>query len=344
MSKIRSLYQLGSNHWKLFSKSYSTSPPKIALLFPGQGSQHVGMGHDIYNEYAAAREVIDECEESLGARLRDVMFDGPQNLLTQTINAQPAILCHSIALLRVMEKEFGFNTKECAYAMGHSLGEYTALVATNSLTLSEAIKLVRLRGEAMQNSVSQTATAMKALMVIGNHLEDIEELMPRLKRSLPRGEVAEIANVNSRSQIVLSGTENGVKYAASVFHSKGFAGRSLPLPVSAPFHCSLMAPAYEIMGPALDATDFKQPDVEVISNVTSRPFVDTKEIRTLLKRQILETVQWQRCLRYAKDDFVFDWVVVGPSKVLSNLVRKEFPHDTIRSVSNASDVRNGVWS
>ncbi|KAJ2999084.1 hypothetical protein HDV02_003614 [Globomyces sp. JEL0801] len=271
MSKIRSLYQLGSNHWKLFSKSYSvffinlfisqTSPPKIALLFPGQGSQHVGMGHDIYNEYAAAREVIDECEESLGARLRDVM---------------------------------------------------------------------RLRGEAMQNSVSQTATAMKALMVIGNHLEDIEELMPRLKRSLPRGEVAEIANVNSRSQIVLSGTENGVKYAASVFHSKGFAGRSLPLPVSAPFHCSLMAPAYEIMGPALDATDFKQPDVEVISNVTSRPFVDTKEIRTLLKRQILETVQWQRCLRYAKDDFVFDWVVVGPSKVLSNLVRKEFPHDTIR--------------
>ncbi|KAJ3259182.1 hypothetical protein HK103_002829 [Boothiomyces macroporosus] len=249
----------------LVNAPVSTSPPasasrKVAILFPGQGAQHVGMGADIYKEYASARQVIDECEEALGLRLKNIMFEGPQNILTSTINAQPAILCHSIALLRVLEQDFGFDIKKCTYAMGHSLGEY----------LVDAIRLVRLRGEAMQKSVNNKATAMRALIVTGDYLDAIEELMPRLTRSLP-GEVAEIANINSRTQIVLSGTEKGVEYAASVFHSKGYTGRSLPLPVSAPFHCSLMEPAAEIMGPALDAISFQEPKIEVISNVTAKP-------------------------------------------------------------------------
>ncbi|KAJ3276073.1 hypothetical protein HDV01_006243 [Terramyces sp. JEL0728] len=288
--------------------------------------KHVGMGADIYKEYASARQVIDECEEALGLRLKNIMFEGPQNVLTSTINAQPgrtgsnaAILCHSIALLRVLEHDFGFDIKKCTYAMGHSLGEY----------LVDAIRLVRLRGEAMQKSVNNKSTAMRALIVTGDYLEAIEELMPRLTRSLP-GEIAEIANINSRTQIVLSGTEKGVEYAASVFHSKGYTGRSLPLPVSAPFHCSLMEPAAEIMGPALDAISFNEPKIEVISNVTAKPFVTPEEINKLLKKQIIQTVNWHRCIQYAKDDFVFDWIVVGPSRVLSNLVKKEYPHDSIR--------------
>lgn len=174
---------------------------KVALLFPGQGSQHVGMGADIYNKFKVARDVIDECETALQARLRHVMFEGPQNLLTMTANAQPAILCHSIALLRVLENDFGFKTNNCTFAMGHSLGEYTALVATKSISLFDAIKLVRLRGEAMQNSVSNKNTSMKALMIQGDHLESIEELMPKIRRSLDPREVVEIANINSRQQV-----------------------------------------------------------------------------------------------------------------------------------------------
>jgi [acyl-carrier-protein] S-malonyltransferase len=171
--------------------------------------QHVGMGADIYKEYKAAREVIDECEETLGARLRHLMFDGPQvtnvdqNILTLTANAQPAILCHSIALLRVLETEFGFHVKNCTYAMGHSLGEYSALVATEAISLSDAIRLVRLRGEAMQDSISNKQTAMNALMITGDYLGEIEEMMPRLARSLGTGEVVEIANINSKSQVLL---------------------------------------------------------------------------------------------------------------------------------------------
>jgi [acyl-carrier-protein] S-malonyltransferase len=163
--------------------------------------------------------------------------------------------------------------------MGHSLGEYSALVATDSIGLSDAIRLVRLRGEAMQKSISNKQTAMKALMINGDYLAEIEEMMPRVARSLGSGEVAEIANINSKSQvrksnqIVLSGTEQGVKYACSVLRSKGYTGRSLPLPVSAPFHCSLMANAAESMGIALQKIPFKMPVIDVISNVTARPVI-----------------------------------------------------------------------
>nr|KAJ3422262.1 hypothetical protein HK105_000471 [Polyrhizophydium stewartii] len=252
------------------------------------------MGADIYRDFPAARDVIDECNDIVGGGLRELMFDGPQKQLTSTINAQPAILCHSIAILRVLES--------------------------------------------MQSSVTNKETIMRALVVTGDHLEDIEQTMQRIQRSLPEGEVAEIANINSRTQIVLSGTVKGVEYAASIVHTKGFAGRSLPLPVSAPFHCSLMAPAAEVMGPALEAVQFSQPAIDVVSNVTGRPFKSAAEIGPLLKRQIVETVQWERSLRYAKEDFVFDWIVVGPSRVLSNLLRKEFPHDVIRPLSTSSEL------
>ncbi|ORY47742.1 FabD/lysophospholipase-like protein [Rhizoclosmatium globosum] len=305
---------------------------KTAIIFPGQGSQHVGMGSDIYASFKAAKNVIDECDAAVGGGLRDLMFNGPSSDLTLTANAQPAILCHSIALLRVLQSEFGFDVSKSSFALGHSLGEYTALVATESISLSEAIKLVRLRGEAMQTSVTNKQTSMRALSINKGHLEDIEALMSKIAMIIPEGEIAEIANVNSRSQVVISGSSKGVDYACSVIQAKGFAGRALPLPVSAPFHCSMMNVAAEQMRPALEATKFKTPVIDVISNVTGKPY------RPILFDQITKTVQWHRSIEYARDDFVDEWVAIGPSKVLSNLLKREFPVDKVRSISSAKDV------
>ncbi|KAJ3328060.1 hypothetical protein HDU76_010658 [Blyttiomyces sp. JEL0837] len=290
------------------------------------------MGLDIYRSHAAAKQVIDECDDAIGGGLKTLMFEGPQHELTSTENAQPA-------LLRVLESDYGFKVSQCSYALGHSLGEYAALVATNAISLPDAIKLVRLRGLAMKNSTSEGQTAMRALVINGDHLEDIEALMSKVSRSLPEGEVAEIANINSRAQVVLSGTAKGVEYAGSIIQTKGFAGRSVALPVSAPFHCSLMASAANQMKPALDQTKFLEPAVDVISNVTGRPFNNPEEIGHLLFQQITKTVQWQRCVQYARDDEVHEWIVVGPSKVLSNLLKKEYPMDTIRAISTENDLK-----
>ena len=289
------------------------------------------MGKDIYQQFAEARQVIDECDEALGGGLRDIMFKGPQEALTLTANTQPAILCVSIALLRVIEKSLGFQVKDCSYALGHSLGEYSALVATGALQLRDAIQLVRLRGQAMQSCISNKETAMRALLTQGDHLDEIEDIVKDMQQWIKQhDEVAEIANINSRTQIVLSGTQKGVEYAVSLIHSKGYTGRSLPLPVSAPFHCSLMQPAADSMQSALAKTRFSLPSIDVISNVTGKPFERHDEIGALLTKQITHPVQWDRCVRYAKDGFVFDWIVVGPSRVLYNLIRKEFPHDSVR--------------
>ncbi|KAI9101990.1 acyl transferase/acyl hydrolase/lysophospholipase [Phlyctochytrium arcticum] len=311
---------------------------RTAVMFPGQGAQHVGMGEDIYEKYAAAREVIDASDKAIKGGLKKLMFEGPQHDLTSTENAQPAILCHSAALLRVLEKEHGFNIRDYTFAMGHSLGEYTALVATGALSLEDAIQLVRLRGESMHRSVETENTSMKALVINGDHLEDIEQIMSKIKRSLPDGEVAQISNINSRGQVVLSGTAKGVDYACSIIQMKGYAGRALNLPVSAPFHCSLMQPAADEMKSALEATKFHDPKIEVISNVTGQPFESHKDIASLLYQQITKTVQWQRSIRFAKDEDVHDWIVIGPSRVLANLLKKECPTDTITAISTAEDI------
>ncbi|KAI9204269.1 acyl transferase/acyl hydrolase/lysophospholipase [Polychytrium aggregatum] len=297
------------------------------------------MGKDIYDEFAVAREVIDEADSVVGGGLKTLMFEGPQPQLTLTSNAQPAILAHSIALFRVLEKEYGSPLKNCEYVMGHSLGEYTALVATSSLKLEDAVRLVKLRGETMQQTTKDVKTIMQALVIKGNHLHEIEALMAKIQINLPAGEVAEIANINSRKQIVLSGTVDGIENATSLIQSKGYSGRAVTLPVSAPFHCRLMAPAAELMKNALMATNFKLPQVEVISNVTARPFDNAGEIGYLLYRQIAETVQWYRSLQYAFHDEVHEFVCIGPSKALSNLLKKDHPELTSRSICDIDDIR-----
>jgi len=185
-----------------FSASFGTCKNrKSALLFPGQGSQLVGMGSEIFREFKIAKDVFDECDDELQFKLSSLMFEGPQESLTLTMNAQPAILCHSIAMLRVMEQEFGFETNGSAFLMGHSLGEYSALVAAKAISLREAIKLVRLRGQLMNDSIQDKETSMKAFMVLGGKIEKLIKFVPEIQSSLNGGEVVQIANINSNSQV-----------------------------------------------------------------------------------------------------------------------------------------------
>ncbi|KAJ3048290.1 hypothetical protein HK097_010702 [Rhizophlyctis rosea] len=191
----------------------------------------------------------------------------------------------------------------------------------------------------MRDAVDTKETSMKALIIKGDRLEDIEKLMEKVQRSLPEGDVAEIANINSRAQVVLSGTVKGVEYASSIIQTKGFAGRAVDLPVSAPFHCKLMESAAEKLSPALERTKFSNPVIPVISNVTAKPMGTAADIRRLMYEQVTKTVQWQRSMRFAREKGVGEWVVVGPSRVLANLLKKEFPGDRIRPIATPEDLR-----
>ncbi|KAF9576981.1 hypothetical protein EC968_000106 [Mortierella alpina] len=308
----------------------------------GQGSQFVGMGKDLYDTYAVARQVVDEADEALGGTLKNVMFEGSQEDLTRTENAQPAILTTSIAMLRVLESERGFKIEDtCKHALGHSLGEYSALVATKAVTLRDAVKLVRLRGEAMTKGVTNKGTtAMSALVVRPAKLEALVKAMDEIKATLPAGELAEIANINSSFQVVISGTVRGVDHASRSLQVQKIAARAVDLPVSAPFHCSLMQPAADAMKEALKDIHFKKPVINVISNVTAKPITKVEDISDLLVRQVTGTVQWHTSIGYLRDqENVHDYISLGPGKVLANLLRKEYPLDFVKTVTTADDIQ-----
>ncbi|KAI8595700.1 acyl transferase/acyl hydrolase/lysophospholipase [Dissophora ornata] len=300
------------------------------------------MGKDLYDTYAVARQVVDEADEALGGKLKHVMFEGSQEDLTRTENAQPAILTTSIAKLRVLESERGFKIEEsCKNALGHSLGEYSALVATKALALQDAVKLVRLRGEAMTKAVTNKGTtAMSALVVRPAQLDALVETMDEIKATLPSGELAEISNINSSFQVVISGTVRGVDHASRVLQGKKIAARAVDLPVSAPFHCSLMQPAADAMKEALKDVKFQKPIINVISNVTAKPITNVEDISDLLVKQVTRTVQWHASIKYLRDqENVHDYLSLGPGKVLANLLRKEYPLDFVKTVTTAEDIQ-----
>jgi [acyl-carrier-protein] S-malonyltransferase len=305
--------------------------PVHAFIFPGQGSQAVGMGRDLAAAYAAAREVFDEVDDALGQKLSKLMFAGPGEQLTLTENAQPALMAVSIATLRVLEAEAGISVRShAAVVAGHSLGEYAALAAAGSLGLAETARLLRRRGLAMQRAVPQGEGAMAALL--GVEMEQAEAICADA-RLRPADEetgapsmlqVVEIANDNGGGQIVISGHREAVERAAEIARGRGVK-RALLLPVSAPFHCSLMQPAASEMADALAEAPIVAPIVPLIANVTAAKADEPELIRTLLTRQVTGTVRWRESVLAATAMGVDSFVELGAGKVLSGLVRRIAP-------------------
>ncbi|KAJ1927340.1 [acyl-carrier-protein] S-malonyltransferase [Tieghemiomyces parasiticus] len=301
------------------------------------------MGKGLHDQFTVARETFAEVDATLGFSLSGLMFEGEMAELTQTQNAQPAILATSVALFRALAQERNFQVAERgAFALGHSLGEYSALVATGALSLADAVRLVRRRGEAMQESINDLSkpTTMTALMLRGTSVEALRTHLSGIQPHLPEGETAELANINSAQQVVLSGTEAGVGAAVQELQARQVAARAIDLPVSAPFHCSLMQPAAEVMASALTRVRVGTPCVPLISNVRARPVTTPNDIVDLLVRQVTGTVLWAPSVEYCRGQGVENFIVFGPGKVLANLLRREHPRDKIKMVSELEDVLN----
>jgi [acyl-carrier-protein] S-malonyltransferase len=324
--------------------------PVHAFVFPGQGSQSVGMGRDLAAAFAVAREVFEEVDEILRQKLTKLMFEGPGDELTLTENTQPALMAMSLAALRVLEKEGGFSLRQKAVVVaGHSLGEYSALAAAGAFTVADAARLLRLRGQAMQQAVPPGAGAMAAL--IGADMALAQEICAEAA-VLPDGatpdgndpnrtpsatEVIEPANDNGGGQVVISGARTAVERAVEIARAKGVR-RAMLLPVSAPFHCVLMAPAADAMAEALAATPPVQPSVPLIANVSAAKVSDPAQIRDLLVRQVTSTVRWRECVLAMTALGVDSFVELGAGKVLSGLIRRIAPDAAAAAAGTPAEI------
>lgn len=288
----------------------------IAFVFPGQGSQDVGMGRELAEAYGAAREVFEEVDAVLSQNLSQIMWEGPKETLTLTENAQPALLAVSMAVMRVLEQEKGFSLKgKVKFVAGHSLGEYSALAAAGAFSLADAVRLLKLRGQAMQAAVPVGKGAMSALLGVGI------DVARKVAQAAAQGDVCQIANDNEPLQVVLSGDKSALDRVLEVGKQFGVR-RTVPLPVSAPFHCALMQPAADAMAEALASVDVQVPIVPVVANVTAEPVTDPAEIKMRLVEQVTGTVRWRECVTYMTANGVTDIYEVGVGKVLAGLVKR----------------------
>ncbi len=288
-----------------------------AFTFPGQGSQAPGMGKALADAFGAARDVFGEVDEALSQNLSKLMFEGPEGDLTLTENAQPALMAVSMAIVRVLEREGGFRLAErCSYVAGHSLGEYSALVAAGAFSLSDGAKLLKARGQAMQRAVPVGVGAMAALL--GAEIAQAEELCKLI--SAP-GEIAAVANDNAPGQVVISGHKAAIDRAAEHVKALGIK-RAMPLPVSAPFHSPLMKPAAEEMAKVLERTTINTPSLPVIANVTVTPVIDPAAIRELLVEQVTGRVRWRETIAAMPGLGVTKVVEAGAGKVLTGMAKR----------------------
>ncbi len=305
---------------------------KKALLFPGQGSQVVGMGKELADNFAVAREVFDEVDNALSEDFSDVIFNGPQDLLTLTENAQPAIMATSIAAFRVLQSEFGFDIKtQAAYVAGHSLGEYSALCADGVLGLTETARLLRVRGLSMQRCVHDGNGAMAALIGIDR------EMAENIAYDAAGDEVCSVANDNAPGQVVISGTRTAIDRAIVIAKDKG-AKRAMLLEVSAPFHCALMAPASGVMASALAAAKFSKPFVPVVTNVTAKAESNPEALRDLLVDQVTGVVRWRESMEFLAAQGVTRVVEIGSGKVLSGLMKRCAPDVQAMNIGTLADL------
>jgi [acyl-carrier-protein] S-malonyltransferase len=296
-----------------------------AFIFPGQGSQAVGMGRDLAAAFAAAREVFQEVDETLKQKLSKLMFEGPAEDLILTENTQPALMAHSLAVLRVLEREGGTTLQRKALVVaGHSLGEYTALAGSGGFTVSDAARLLKLRGQAMQKAVPAGVGAMAALlgadMALAAEICAEAAIVPETTRK----EVIQPANDNGGGQVVISGHRTAIERAVEIARAKGVK-RAMLLPVSAPFHCALMAPAADAMAEALDKTALRAPCVPLVANVSAQRESDPGRIRDLLIQQVTATVRWRDCVEAMTEMGIDRFVELGAGKVLTGLVKRIAP-------------------
>ena len=302
----------------------------LSLVFPGQGSQYIGMGKDFSNNFPIANEVYSEVDDVLGFSLSKLIFNGQIEDLTLTKNAQPAIMATSIAILKTLEKE-GFKIKKSKFIAGHSLGEYTALCASGAISLADTAHILKMRGIFMQEAVSVGVGAMAA--ILGLNLDNVETLVAEIKDN----EICEIANDNEPNQVVLSGHKIAVEKICVKAKSFG-AKRAILLPVSAPFHCSLMAPAQENMINLISGLNIEKPNVPLISNVTSIPTQDIEEIRKNLINQITGRVRWRESILFMKKSGIQIIYEIGPGRVLCNLIKRIVDDVEQENISKVEDL------
>jgi len=304
-----------------------------AFVFPGQGSQAVGMGKALAEAFAPARAVFDEVDAALGEKLTAVMWEGPADKLTLTENAQPALMAVSLAAMRVLEAEAGVDlARDAKFVAGHSLGEYSALAAAGALSISDTARLLRIRGRAMQQAVPVGAGAMAALL--GLSFEDAVAVAAEAAQ----GQVCQAANDNGGGQVVVSGDKAAVERAVEIAKGKG-ARRAMLLPVSAPFHCALMQPAADAMAEALAKTLIKAPVVPVVANVVAAPISDPREIARRLVEQVTGTVRWRECVTAMAQQGVTTFYEVGAGKVLTGLLKRIVEGATGMAIGTPDDVK-----
>ena len=304
-----------------------------AIIFPGQGSQKAGMASEFQSNYKIVKDIFERADEVLKFSLSKIILNGSDEDLKKTEITQPAILITSFAIFSVLKQEFKFDLSKIKYIAGHSLGEYSALVASGSLSLEDGVTLVHKRGKLMQAAVPEGKGAMLAVMGL-----NINELKLLMKKYDTKKGICEIANDNSPGQIILSGSkETLVSFSNNLKVEKK---RSIFLPVSAPFHCSLMKQAAEDMKLFLQKTDFKKPSIELISNVTALPVEKDGDIKDLLYKQIFSQVRWRETLEYMIKNDINDIIEIGPGKVLSSLVKRTNDKVLSRSITKIDDIKS----
>ena len=304
----------------------------FSLVFPGQGSQKIGMGKDFFENYDLVKDLFKEADESLGISISKMILEGPKDKLDLTVNTQPAIFLISYSIFQVMKKEFNLDLDNAKYFAGHSLGEYSALCAANYLSFSDTIKLLKIRGEAMQNAVPEGEGGM--LAVLGSKVEIIEDLLSENTNNF----IVQIANDNSEGQIVLSGRNSDIEKLIQVLKSKNV--KNIKLPVSAPFHCQLMKNATKIMRNEIQKLDFQESKNKLISNVTAKEILNKEELQTLLIDQIENRVRWRESVIHMINNGVNHFIEIGPGKVLTGLIKRIDKNVKINTINTESDIKD----
>ncbi len=303
-----------------------------ALLFPGQGSQLVGMGSEFYKNFKVVKDIFSQADDKLNFPLSKIILEGPEDKLQLTKNTQPAILTVSYSIYKTLIDEFSFSMDTCKYFAGHSLGEYSALVCSGSLNFNDALYLLYERGKEMQDAVPVGQGSMIA--VLGTEINDIKDM---IKETIKNG-VCEVANDNANGQVIISGDKEAINSFQIYLEKKKI--KSIPLKVSAPFHCSLMKPAEINMSKIINETTFKKPNFEIINNVNANSEQEPNEIKKLLIDQISSTVRWRESLIYMSNNGIKNFIEIGPGKVLSGMVKRTLKNCNSFAINSITDIKS----